>query len=184
MASRVIAGMLALQGYNITIGDTFGSSQRGGSVMSHIRVSSGSVWSPQIPKCSADFIISIEPTEAIRMLTDYGNRHTAVVSNERPVHSMAVISGAMNYPPKEDIENFLYRYSARSCLVNATEEAIKLGNPILGNIIIIGAAVGMNLLPIGREDFRAIVSRQLKPHLVDINVTAFDIGFAKTAAIN
>ena len=50
MASRVLSNMLVRKGFKVTIGETFGMSQRGGSVMSHIRVSSASVWSPQIPK--------------------------------------------------------------------------------------------------------------------------------------
>jgi len=183
MASRVIAGMLALNGYNITIGETFGSSQRGGSVMSHIRVSQESVWSPQIPKCTADFIISLEPSEAIRVLADYGNKNTVVVTNDRPVHSIQVISGAMNYPSNVQIEAFFAKYTARSYMVNATEEAIKLGAPILANIIIIGASVGINLLPVDREDFKSIISQQVKPQFVDKNVSAFDIGVKKVSTL-
>ena len=50
MASRVVGIMLSRQGLQVTIGETFGASQRGGSVMSHLRISTGSSWSPQIPK--------------------------------------------------------------------------------------------------------------------------------------
>ena len=50
MASRVLSNMLVRKGFKVTIGETFGMSQRGGSVMSHIRVSPTTVWSPQIPK--------------------------------------------------------------------------------------------------------------------------------------
>ncbi len=73
MASRVLANMLVRRGFKVTIGETFGMSQRGGSVMSHIRVSPTAVWSPQIPKGRADLIVAIEPLEAIRVLLDYGN---------------------------------------------------------------------------------------------------------------
>ena len=57
MASRVLAGMLVNAGYVVTIGETFGMSQRGGSVMSHLRVSSTSVLSPQIPQGRADILL-------------------------------------------------------------------------------------------------------------------------------
>jgi indolepyruvate ferredoxin oxidoreductase, beta subunit len=73
MASRVLAGMLVDAGYFVTIGETFGMSQRGGSVMSHLRVSSKSVLSPQIPRGSADILVALEPLEALRVLTIYGN---------------------------------------------------------------------------------------------------------------
>ncbi|MBU2252336.1 MAG: 2-oxoacid:acceptor oxidoreductase family protein, partial [Proteobacteria bacterium] len=68
MASRVLANMLVRRGFRVTIGETFGMSQRGGSVMSHIRVSSAAVWSPQIPKGRADLVVALEPVEAIRVL--------------------------------------------------------------------------------------------------------------------
>ena len=72
MASRVLSNMLVRRGFKVTIGETFGMSQRGGSVMSHIRVSSASVWSPQIPKGGADLIVAIEPIEEIRVLAEGG----------------------------------------------------------------------------------------------------------------
>ncbi|MCK9197311.1 MAG: 2-oxoacid:acceptor oxidoreductase family protein, partial [Syntrophales bacterium] len=39
LASRLLGGMLAKKGFLVTIGETFGASQRGGSVMSHLRIS-------------------------------------------------------------------------------------------------------------------------------------------------
>jgi len=50
LASRTLAGMLVDAGYIVTIGETFGMSQRGGSVMSHLRISPDAVKSPQIPR--------------------------------------------------------------------------------------------------------------------------------------
>ncbi len=74
MASRVLSNMLIRNGYYVTVGETFGASQRGGSVMSHIRVSAQSVWSPQIPKGRADLIVSLEPVEAIRIHENADNK--------------------------------------------------------------------------------------------------------------
>jgi len=80
MASRVLAGMLVNAGFIVTIGETFGMSQRGGSVMSHLRVSSTSVLSPQIPQGRADIVIALEPVEALRVLVKYGNPAVAVLA--------------------------------------------------------------------------------------------------------
>ncbi len=41
MASRIVGNMLSRKGLSVTIGETFGASQRGGSVMSHRRISAG-----------------------------------------------------------------------------------------------------------------------------------------------
>jgi indolepyruvate ferredoxin oxidoreductase beta subunit len=44
MASRLLSGMFVNRGFMATIGETFGASQRGGAVMSHIRVSAKGTW--------------------------------------------------------------------------------------------------------------------------------------------
>src|SRR5271157_4721605 len=134
MASRILANMLVREGYYITIGETFGASQRGGSVMSHIRISENTTWSPQIPKGKADVIVSLEPIEAIRVLMSYGNPDIKVLINTRPINTVGVISGDLNFPSMAEIQDSIEILSAHAWYIDGTEEAIKMGNPILGNI--------------------------------------------------
>ena len=61
MASRVLGNMLSLNGFHVTIGETFGASQRGGSVMSHVRVSAAASLSPQIARGKGHMVIALEP---------------------------------------------------------------------------------------------------------------------------
>ena len=154
MASRVLANMLSLKGFWITIGETFGMSQRGGSVMSHIRVSGTSTWSPQIPKGKADIIVALEPIEAVRVMRVYGNPEARVLVNTRPIHPVGVIAGDLTYPSFENIEKGLNTLTPHVWMLDATEEAMRLGNPILSNIIMIGALSGLNLLPVGLPSSR------------------------------
>jgi len=114
MASRVLAGMLVNAGYVVTIGETFGMSQRGGSVMSHLRVSSKSVLSPQIPQGNADIVIALEPVEALRVLTKYGNPDVAVLTNSRMVYPMGVITGEFTYPTIEEVKSMFEKISAKT----------------------------------------------------------------------
>ncbi len=60
--------------------------------------------------------------------------------------------------------------------IDATEEALKLGNPILGNVMLVGALAGIGDVPLEREGFRAVVSRIMPPGKVNINLEAFDKG--------
>jgi indolepyruvate ferredoxin oxidoreductase beta subunit len=179
MASRVLANMLVRRGYLITIGETFGASQRGGSVMSHIRVSAKATWSPQIPKGKADVIVTLEPIEAIRVLMTYGNADVQVLTNTRPIYPVGVISGELDYPSMEEIQSSIKDLSARAWFVDATEEAIRMGNPILGNIIMIGAVAGIGALPVDREDFSEVIKENLPAGTLDLNLKAFDLGVAK-----
>ena len=181
MASRVLANMLSLKGFWITIGETFGMSQRGGSVMSHIRVSGTSTWSPQIPKGKADILISLEPIEAVRVMRIYGNPEVKAVVNTRPIHPVGVIAGDLNYPPLENIRTGLNALTPHLWMLDATEEAMKLGNPILSNIIMIGALCGLNLLPVGVSEFKAVIKNFFPEKHLDINRRAFEIGREKVA---
>jgi len=176
MASRVLSNMLVQKGYYVTIGETFGASQRGGSVMSHIRVSSLSTWSPQVPKGKADIVVTLEPIEAIRVLAGYGNPAVKVLTNTRAIYPAGVIAGKLSYPTLDEIKETLKKLSARAWFIDATDEAVKLGNSILGNIIMIGALSAVGDLPVGRDDFTAVISRTLPEEKMADNLKAFDLG--------
>jgi len=176
MASRVVGNMLSRKDLSITIGETFGASQRGGSVMSHLRISAGSYWSPQIPKGSCHLVISLEPTEAIRVLMNYGNPNVKVLCNTRPVHAIGVISGEHQYPAMDDVTSWIEELSEACWFLDATEKALEMGNPILGNIMMIGAAAGIGALPLDREDFEAVISETFSSDKLDLNLKAFERG--------
>jgi len=55
---------------------------------------------------------------------------------------------------------------------------MKLGNPVLGNIIMIGAVSGMRVIPLEREDFGQVIAESLPAEKQDLNLQAFDIGSA------
>ena len=176
MASRVVGNMLSRKDLSITIGETFGASQRGGSVMSHLRISAGSYWSPQIPKGSCHLVISLEPTEAIRVLINYGNPDVKVLCNTRPVHAIGVISGEHQYPSMDDIRSWIEELSDACWFLDATEKALEMGNPILGNIMMIGAAAGIGALPFNRKDFEAVISETFSSDKLELNLKAFEMG--------
>jgi len=176
MASRVVGNMLSRKGLNITIGETFGASQRGGSVMSHLRISAESYWSPQIPKGQCHLVISLEPTEAIRVLLNYGNPHIRVLCNTRPVHAIGVISGEHQYPSMDDVKSWVEELSEACWFLEATDKALELGNPILGNIMMIGAAAGIGALPLDRNDFEAAITETLSADKLELNLQAYDLG--------
>lgn len=178
MASKLIGNMLTDQGYYVTIGETFGASQRGGSVMSHLRISSESILSPQIPKGKAHLVVALEPTEALRVLQEYGNPAVKVITNTRPVYSLGVICGDADYPSREDLNKWMEKLTQAYWFIEATEEAVRLGNPILGNVLLVGALAGVGDLPLDKDGFRGVINRTMSPDKVEINVTAFDRGLA------
>jgi indolepyruvate ferredoxin oxidoreductase beta subunit len=177
MASRVVGNILSRKGYHVIIGETFGASQRGGSVMSHLRISADSHWSPQIPKGRCHLVISLEPSEAIRVLMHYGNPRVIVLSNTRPVHAIGVIAGEHSYPDMDQIQAWLEELTADFWMIAATESALDLGNPILSNIILVGAAAGLGVLPLDRDDFEATITQTLSHDMLALNLKAYDLGY-------
>ena len=176
LASKILGEMLTEIGYHVTIGETFGASQRGGSVMSHLRISMSSAWSPQIPEGRAHVIIALEPIEALRTLSVYGNPEVLVIANVRPIYPVGVICGEQTYPDPEQITEWVGSYSREHWILPATDKAVKLGAPILGNIILLGALSGLKVLPLERESFADVISTSMPPDKVELNLKAYDLG--------
>jgi indolepyruvate ferredoxin oxidoreductase beta subunit len=176
MTSRTVGNMLSALGFHVTIGETFGASQRGGSVMSHLRISKTSSWSPQIPQGRAHMVVSMEPTEAIRVLKDYGNPKVRVITNTRPFYPVGVISGQIAYPSDQEIRQWITELSDAAWFIDATDKAVSIGAPILGNVIMAGALAGTGELPLLRDAFEMIMATRFSGDKLEQNLEAFDYG--------
>lgn len=173
LASLLIGAVLVDQGYKVTIGETYGASQRGGSVMSHLRISRDQQYGPLMPPRAADLVIALEPAEAARILGQFGNPETVAVVNSRPVHPVDVICGDIPYPDMDELMAKIRSLSRDAYFLPATEKALELGNPILSNIVLIGYAAGAGLLPIDIEGLEKAIAEYLSPTKVAINREAF-----------
>ena len=123
-------------------------------------------------------IVALEPTEAIRVLKDYGNPEVKVLCNTRPIYSIGVICGEHTYPAMEDVEKWIRELSQLAWFIDATDEAIKLGSFILGNVISVGALAATGVLPLDRTHFEAVLTRRMSPDKVALNLSAYDLGAA------
>lgn len=184
LASQLIGAMLVDQGYKVTIGETYGASQRGGSVMSHVRISKTRQYGPLMPPRSADLVIALEPSEAARILGQFGNPETVSVVNTRPVQPVDVISGHDRYPDRDDLFAKIESLSKRTYFVQATKSALEMGNPILSNIILIGATAGAGLLPVTTDALEKAITEYMSAEKVDINREAFELGKEMVATGN
>ena len=172
LLSRLLARAYVKKGYNATIGETFGMSQRGGSVMSHVRVSRRRAYGPLIPEGQGHVMLSIEPMEAVRVLGKYGNPEIIVVSNVRPVYPMPAITGERDYPDMEEIKRVIREMSARCWFLDATQISLEMGNPILTNMIMIGALVQTNVVYLSRSDIEGIIRESFSGDIAQTNVSA------------
>jgi len=176
LSSQLIGQALVAKGYFVTIGETYGASQRGGSVMSHIRISSQKQLSPLIPRGKADIVVGLEPVETLRVLTVYGSPQTVVLFNTRPIYPLDVTSGDEKYPENEEIQGALKDLSRKVYSLQTTEKAMEMGSPILGNMIMIGALLELKLLPLSAAEFQKTLSKNFSAKRLKTNLQALEGG--------
>lgn len=182
LVSQFMGRALVRAGYHVTIGETYGASQRGGAVMSHIRISRQAQYGPLIPAGQADVVLGLEPVETLRVLAQYGNPAVSVITNSRPVYPLAVAIGAARYPTVEEIMTVLEELSSSAWLINATDIAVELGAPILANVVMVGALVGAGLLPLGPEEIELEFQESIPGDRLELNLKAFRRGLAEAKA--
>ena len=172
LLSAFVGAALLNEGFTVSIADTFGVSQRGGSVQSHIKISKTTLYSSVTLEGKADVILGMEPVETLRALEEFGNPHVFVIVNPRPVYP----TGGVTYPDLDEVKRVIEKLSSTTKFVNATEEALKMGNPIYTNVILLGSLVGADVLPISRETMIPILEERFPGKLLDTNIKAFDRG--------
>ncbi|MEM3464229.1 MAG: indolepyruvate oxidoreductase subunit beta, partial [Candidatus Bathyarchaeia archaeon] len=136
-ASYIIASAAVREGFHVSVGETYGAAQRGGSVMSHIRLSEETQYGPLIPKGRAHIIVGFEPVECLRTIGEFGNRETKVIVNPRPVYPIDVLSGEATYPAMDKILNAIKELVHSVHVVEATELAKEAGDTIVQNIVMV-----------------------------------------------
>ena len=177
LASQVVGRVAADNGFNVTIGETFGLSQRGGPVMSHVRLSKKKHYGPLIPPNMGHIIIGLEPLEALRIADDFANKETIFIVNSRPIFPLNVIAGDVDYPLPEKIKLQLKQSVAALYWLDASDEAIKLGNPILMNMIMLGATCRLKEFPFEVENIKKTLKKMFPTSKLEINARALEIGF-------
>lgn len=176
LLSRFLARAFIKKGYFATIGETFGMSQRGGDVMSHIRVSKNRPYGPLIPEGQADVILSLEPMETIRVIRDYGNPSMVVISNVRMIYPPIAITGEKDYPAIEEIKRIVREMAARYWYLDATQISLEMGNTILTNMVMMGALVGANVVDLTTADLEETIRDTFSDDQAQTNITAIAKG--------
>jgi len=172
----LVGSALLNKGYTTGVGDTYGTSQRGGPVASHVRISKKTQYSPLISSGHADVIVALEPVEALRLIYQFGNPKTVVITNTRPLYPPDVSSGKATYPEMDKLFQAIGKFSAKAILVNATDEALKMGGSIYTNIIMVGALVGADLLPLDRDSVVEVLADRFHGAVLDKNTKTLDKG--------
>lgn len=150
--------------------ETHGMSQRGGAVVSHLRISDEPIYSDLIPKGSANVIISVEPMESLRYV-DYLAEDGYLVTNTKPFVNIP------NYPDQEELMDHI-KSLPNVVAIDADKIANDLKARRSSNIIMLGAAAPfLNMeLSILESGLRQIFGAKGED-VVEINMKALHAGY-------
>jgi indolepyruvate ferredoxin oxidoreductase beta subunit len=165
-------------GYDVKKTDVHGMSQRGGSVISHVRLAE-QVFSPIVPVGSADYLLAFEKLEACRW-AHYLRPGGVVVANDEAIPTLALES-RIPYPDDDAIQTMLSAHADRVQIVPAGALAAQLGNSRVTNVILLGTLSCS--LDIPAEVWLRAIEDRVPPKARDLNRRAFlagqEIGFRK-----
>ncbi len=177
LASELLGSVFTDLGYKVAIGETYGASQRGGSVMSHVRISEDKQLSVLIPKGKAHVIVGFEPLETLRMLREYGSKDTTVIYDPRVAYPLGVLSGEAVYPDPSAIMAEITCRSKKAYVVPAAEIALEEGNGKAANIALMGALTGIPEMPLDQEDYAKALAQRFEGAARQLNERVFAKGY-------
>jgi indolepyruvate ferredoxin oxidoreductase beta subunit len=172
LASDIIGETAIAAGYDVKKTDTIGMAQRGGNVLSHMRIAQ-QVWSPLIRQGGVDLLLAFEKLEAARWASYLRPGGIAIVNNHA-LPPLSVSLGNARYPTDEEIKGILRQVTDQVYFIEGTERAKELGNIRTLNIFMLGCA--SLFLPLKVNTWEESINRCLPEKVRQVNLTAFDRG--------
>lgn len=170
LTSRILGGITVEARYDVKLSEVHGMAQRGGSVVTYVRYGE-KVAEPIVEEGQADVLIAFERLEALRY-AHFLKKDGVIIVNDQRIDPMPVVTGVAKYPDGI-IEKLSKKYRVVS--VDAMDEAIKMGNSRVFNVIILGIAAKNMDFP--KEQWIEVIKKTVPPKTIDINVAAFEKGY-------
>ncbi len=158
--TKVLATAALNKGYNILGAETHGMAQRGGSVVSHLRI--GDAGSSLVRAGAADFLISMDESEAYRYLP-YLKKGGQLFANAK----------SKSFPDKR-VAAYLKKNKITAFAMEASKKAMDLGSPKSTNLAMVAFYAAFEMGPLNADDLRATVDNMSPGKVKEINLKIFD----------
>lgn len=172
LASSILSNAALNQGLDIKQSEVHGMSQRGGSVVSHVRIGD-LVHSPIVPEGQCDILVGFEPLEGLRHAHSLKKDGVLIYSVDR-INPSTVSAGFAQYP--EDMEKRLDAFPIRRFPVKAGDLAESVGNRRSANVVLVGALSKFVDFP--EEVWQKALAASIPAKLLELNIKAFALGRA------
>lgn len=173
LAANTLGEAATETGYETRVGELHGMSQRGGSVLAHVRYGD-EIYGPMVPEGKAHVLVAFEPMEAVRTANYLAADGIILVSTETK-DPFPVTTGAAEYPDESALQTALEE-RGQVITVDAIELAREAGHPMTANVVMIGALSALVDLDLRLEDLRAAIESQVPADAVESNLQAFELG--------
>lgn len=170
LASEIIGDVAVRAGLDVKKSEVHGMAQRGGSVVSHVRIGE-KVYSPIIREGAADLIVSFERMETLRYL-HFGKKGVAIVMNDQRVNPTVTNIKQAWYP--ENIEELCTKHAGSFHIVRALDTAKELGNTKVISVVMMGGL--SSLLDFPDEYWLESIRRRVPKKALDLNIEAYHRG--------
>jgi indolepyruvate ferredoxin oxidoreductase, beta subunit len=174
LSSQVIAEAALRSGKKALIGEVYGVSMRGGSVLSHVRLGDA-VFSPLPPRQGVHVVCGLEPMETLRQAVAFSRRDGTIITNTRPLQPSAVNRGKAVYPSLARILGALRCLCRTLVSFDATSLAIKAGGALATNMVLVGAVSAVEIVGVPLQSYEETI-RTMMPKAVEMNLAAFRLG--------
>ncbi len=172
LASNIVGEVALAAGYDVKKTDTLGMAQRGGSVVSHVRLGP-KIYSPLIKAGEVDILVAFEKLEAARW-SHYLRPEGIAIVNNHALQPLSINLGNERYPNDEVLANILQRGSERIYFVEGTKRVKKWGNIKILNMYLLGCA--SVFLPLKIRVWQDIISQHVPSIVQELNTIAFSQG--------
>ena len=179
LASRVLGEASLLADIPVRMSEIHGMAQRGGVVESAIVF--GDAESTIISDGEADILVGFEPSETLRAMNKC-NGKTVVITNLSPLPPFTVAIGKGVYPEIGQMQDLMRQKAAKLIAFDAAALAKEAGNVLSVNMVLLGALIQTGVLPLTADQVKDTIRTKTKKAFVDLNLKAFDLGFASAEA--
>ncbi len=171
LAGKILAEVAMAEGHDVKMSEVHGMAQRGGSVVTHVRMGE-KVHSPLVEPGEADFIVAFEKLEALRWAHYLREGGTLVVNDQR-IDPMTVITGQTPYPP--EVLETLQAGAQAVVVIDALQLAREVGSIKSVNVVLLGALA--HKMQIEKSHWLEAIRRTVPPKSLPLNLSAFEAGF-------
>ena len=169
LAAKVLSQAALVKGEHVLSAETIGMAQRGGSVVSHVRIGDN-VYSPLIPENEADIIIAFEAAEAVRNI-NYLKKGGMVIVNNKVVQPVTASLTGKSFS-ENDMISFLEKNAEKVITVDTEKACAELGSSKVANMVLLGAATKTGLVE--KDDLKAAIKMLVKPEFYELNCRAIE----------